>query len=88
MPYATEMIYLDLPIQQCIDNARMRPWEPHKYTSREAQDANLEMLIEWIGEYDQRQDCFSQSAHQCLYQNFTGKKLRYVSNHSAALHGG
>jgi adenylate kinase family enzyme len=47
-PYSTEIIYLNLPIEQCIKNAKSRPWEPHKYASKEAQDANLNMLIDWI----------------------------------------
>ena len=80
VPQATEMIYLDLPTPLCIENARARPWEPHKYPSKAAQDANLNMLIDWIGQYDQRQDCFSRSAHDTLFRRFTGRKRRYVSN--------
>lgn len=80
VPQATEMIYLDLLTPLCIENARARPWEPHKYPSKAAQDANLDMLIDWIGQYDQRQDCFSRSAHDTLFRRFTGGKRRYVSN--------
>jgi hypothetical protein len=45
MPLANELIYLNPTTQQCIENARNRPWEPHKYESKEKQDANLELLI-------------------------------------------
>ncbi|MBU3070710.1 AAA family ATPase [Aestuariicella sp. G3-2] len=79
-PYSNEIIYLNLPIELCIRNAKNRPWEPHKYESKEAQDANLEMLIEWIGQYNQRQDCFSQSAHEGFYTHYAGKKTEYTSN--------
>ena len=34
VPAANEMIYLNLPIHQCIENARNREWEPHKYSSK------------------------------------------------------
>ncbi len=80
VPYSSEIIYLKLPIALCIKNARSRPWEPHKYVSKAAQDENLDMLIEWIIQYDQRQDCFSQSAHENFYNNYTGKKTLYASN--------
>ncbi|MDN3653361.1 AAA family ATPase [Thalassotalea ponticola] len=80
--YATEIIYLDLPIEQCINNAKNRPWEPSKYVSKKAQDANLEMLINWISRYNNRQDCFSRSAHENLYHGYSGKKTLYTCNSS------
>lgn len=77
---ASEVVYLDLPISDCIANARSRPWEPHKYESKDAQDANLEMLIAWIAEYDERKDTFSRAAHEELYTEYEGNKVRYTSN--------
>lgn len=71
---ATEIYFMDLPIAHCQANARNRPWEPHKYPSKQAQDDNLTMLLTWIADYEQRQDDFSRAAHQALYQHFTGKK--------------
>lgn len=46
MVHATEIIFLNPGTEACVENARNRPWEPHKYSSREAQDANLGMLID------------------------------------------
>lgn len=77
---ADEIIFLNLPINNCIENARNRPWEPHKYKNKEAQDENLEMLINWISQYTNRTDTFSKSAHDKLFNNFNGKKTMYVSN--------
>lgn len=77
---ANEIIYLNLPITTCITNARNRPWEPHKYQSKEAQDANLDMLIDWISTYTSRNDIFSKVAHDKLYEEFQGKKTMYLSN--------
>ena len=71
---ANEAIFMDLSVEQCIDNARNRPWEPHKYASKQAQDQNLAMLIDWIREYTERTDEFSYVAHKRLYDSFTGKK--------------
>jgi len=77
---ATEIIFLDLPIDQCIANARARPWEPHKYESKQAQDANLDMLLGWISDYEDRTDTFSRAAHRDLFLRYGGKKTRYTQN--------
>lgn len=79
-PQANEVIYLNLPIELCIENAKNRPWEPHKYESKQAQDEKLPMLLEWIAQYKDREDTFSHAAHLNFYQSFTGKKLMYTSN--------
>ena len=77
---ANEAYFLDLPVALCVENAKKRPWEPHKYDSKQAQDANLSMLIDWIKAYDTRDDSFSNQAHQALYDDFTGEKNRLVSH--------
>ena len=77
---ASEIIFLNLPVELCIENARNRPWEPHKYASREEQDANLETLIHWISDYPQRTDTLSLQAHRSLYERFAGKKTRYTAS--------
>lgn len=77
---ANEMVFLDLSIDTCVKNAEQRPWEPHKYPSKQAQDQNLEMLTDWIKNYDTRTDSFSKKAHQTLYESFEGKKTRITHN--------
>jgi adenylate kinase family enzyme len=77
---ANEVFFLDLPIDVCIKNAEQRPWEPHKYSSKKAQDENLHMLVNWIQDYDIRIDSFSKKAHQTLYESFEGKKTRIKHN--------
>lgn len=77
---ATAIVFMDLPIEQCINNAKSRPWEPHKYASPADQDANLDMLIQWIRQYENRQDCFSRQAHRMLYHRFSGIKQLKDSN--------
>lgn len=75
-----EIIFLNLPVALCIDNAKNRPWEPHKYKSKTEQDANLAMLIAWISQYETRTDTFSKLAHQRLFDSFDGCKQQYVNN--------
>lgn len=77
---ATEIIFLNLPVEACISNAKSRPWELHKYASKEAQDENLEMLVGWIAQYAERDDVFSKSAHERLFQCYQGKKTMVTSN--------
>lgn len=80
MPNADEVIFLNLPVEKCIENAKGRPWEPHKYESLEAQNANLAMLLDWILQYEERSDTFSKQAHETLYNGFEGQKVMHVSN--------
>jgi len=77
---ASEVVFMDLNIEQCIANAKSRPWEPHKYESKEAQDANLNMLIKWIEDYKTRSDSFSYESHRRFYESFQGKKVAYTEN--------
>lgn len=78
--YSSEIIFMNLPIEECIINAKSRPWEPHKYKSKQAQDENLDMLIDWISQYAKRDDTFSMIAHQSFYNNYSGKKHTINSN--------
>lgn len=71
---ATEIIFLNIPVETCIANAKQRPWEPHKYESRQAQDANLDMLIDWIAQYSKRNDTFSYTSHRAMYDSYAGSK--------------
>lgn len=77
---SNEIIFMNLPIEACITNAQKRPWEPHKYESKEAQDANLDMLINWITQYTERDDTFSQAAHQNFYDEYAGLKNMIIHN--------
>lgn len=77
---ASELIFLNIPFEACQENCRERPWEPHKYETREDQDRNLEMLLDWVAEYETRTDEFSLKAHKEIFDSFTGKKDELKSN--------
>jgi adenylate kinase family enzyme len=79
-PLATEAIFLNLPAHLCQQNAMNRPWEPHKYASKKAQDDNLAMLLDWIARYMLRTDTLSYSAHSALYESFQGEKTEILCN--------
>ena len=71
---ANELIFLNPGADVCINHCRNRPWEPHKYASKEEQDKNLKMLIEWVKQYDKREDEFSLKLHRILFDSFAGNK--------------
>jgi len=77
---STEIIFMNLPVDDCIENAKNRPWEPHKYTSKTEQDTNLTMLIQWISQYELRDDNFSKAAHLAFYHSYTGMKKMLTTN--------
>ena len=84
LPASTELIFLNPGVETCILNARARPFEPHKYPSKEAQDANLEMLLQWIAHYPERDDEFSLTAHRRLFEAYRGPKSELTSNARSA----
>lgn len=84
LPRCTRAVFLNPGVEACIANARRRPWEPHKYESREAQDANLEMLIAWIRAYETRRDELSLEAHRRLFDGFAGDKVEIVERATGA----
>ena len=71
---ASELVFLNPGVEACVRHCRARPWEPHKYPTRAAQDANLAMLIDWVRAYASRDDACSLSAHRALYDAFAGLK--------------
>ena len=75
--HCTEMHFLNPGIKVCLQHNRQRPWEPHKYPSKAAQDKNLEMLQDWVKEYENREDEFSLQYHQAIFDGFTGSKQEY-----------
>ena len=82
--YASEIIFLNPGIENCVANCRARKWEPHKYTNQEEQDKNLDFLLEWVREYESRDDEFSLSEHLIIYNAFQGKKTEVKSNEESA----
>jgi hypothetical protein len=80
----TLLVFLNPGVDACIANAKARPFEPHKYESPEAQDANLAMLVEWIRDYEKRDDVLSLAAHRRLFDAHRGEKIELNTRESIA----
>jgi adenylate kinase family enzyme len=74
VPECSEMLFLNPGVEACVAHCRARPWEPHKYVSKAEQDANLEMLLQWVRAYDAREDELSLRSHRRLFKSFNGPK--------------
>lgn len=75
--HCTEMHFLNPGIEACMKNNLQRPWESHKYESKAAQDKNLEMLQNWVKEYENRQDEYSLQHHRTIFAGFNGNKQEH-----------
>ena len=87
-PHATALRWLDVGTETCLMHHRLRPWEPHKYSSAAAQEQNLDMLEAWVRSYETRDDRCGRAWHARVYRAFDGPKSRLQSwdQQSQALH--
>lgn len=74
LPSCSELIFLNPGVEACIANCRARNWEPDKFESAEAQNATLESLIEWVAQYEARDDEYGLQRHRALFDAFEGPK--------------
>ena len=74
IPDATKLYFLNPGTDVCLENCKARPWEPHKFATKKAQDAMLDILLDWVRAYDTRADEFSLASHQDLFRSFAGQK--------------
>lgn len=81
---ASVLYFMNVGIETCISNCKARPWEPGKYPNREAQDKNLQMLIDWVKQYEIRSDDYSLHLHRDIYDKFRGRKFEITSNAKAS----
>ena len=80
---ATELVFLDRDVATCQAHARARPWEPHKYKSKQEQDQKLEFLLSWVREYYTRDGDQALCAHQAVFDGYTGRKLKLTARPEA-----
>jgi adenylate kinase family enzyme len=69
------LVFLNPGLESCTANCLTRPWEPHKYASKQDQDANLEFLLSWVAEYYTRDGPMSLQAHRELFARYPGRKV-------------
>jgi adenylate kinase family enzyme len=75
--HCTLLVFLNPGVEACLANNTRRSWEPHKYASREDQDAMLNKLQEWVAGYYQREDAWSYRIHRESFDEFTGPKVEH-----------
>lgn len=78
-PRCTELAFLNPGLEVCLANNRQRPWERHKYASKQAQDAMLVALLDWVRGYYVRDDPWSLARHRQLFDDFAGSKRELKS---------
>jgi adenylate kinase family enzyme len=69
-----ELTFCNPGERACLANCRGRPWEPHKYPSKEAQDSMLEPLLAWVSAYYTRDDDMSLARHRAIFDAYAGPK--------------
>ena len=74
LPYCTELLFMNPGKEVCLANNGKRPWEPHKYESKEKQDSMLPFLLGWVGSYYEREDPCSYQYHRRVFDGFEGVK--------------
>lgn len=80
-----ELIWLDLPLEDCIAHCKARPFEAHKWESAEAQNAFLPRLLEFLPDYYEVDTSIGRRAHEAVFAAFGGKKRRITSPQEADL---
>jgi len=74
LPFCSELVFMNPGKDVCLSNNRQRPWEPHKYGSKAQQDSMLPFLLDWVGQYYERDDNCSYACHRRLFDGFNGVK--------------
>ena len=82
--HCSELVFLNPGLETCLAHNLSRPWEPHKYASKTAQDEMLDNLQSWVAGYYDRQDQWSYRAHRQIFDSFGGRKSERLSANAAA----
>jgi hypothetical protein len=74
LPNGPLLIFLQPGQDVCVANCRARPWEPHKYRSKQEQDDHLEDLLGWVRSYYDLDGSMSLAGHRAVFQAYAGPK--------------
>ena len=74
LEYSPVLLFLEPGVDACLANCASRPWEPHKYSSKEQQDEKLDFLLSWVRDYYLRDDDLSLRAHRAVFDAYDGPK--------------
>ncbi len=68
------LIFLNPGEEQCLANCRARPWEAHKFASKQEQDERLDFLLSWVRDYYVREGDMSLAGHRACFDAYSGAK--------------
>jgi adenylate kinase family enzyme len=74
LEFSPLLLFLNPGVDQCVENCRARPWEMHKYSSKEEQDARLAFLLAWVRDYYSRDGDMSLIGHRACFDEYDGPK--------------
>jgi adenylate kinase family enzyme len=77
--FSPALLFLNPGERQCLANCRARPWEPHKYASKQAQDERLAMLLDWVSAYYTRAGDMSLAGHCACFARYAGRKIEFTA---------
>ena len=73
LPRATALIWLDVPIEECIANVKARGQKSG------GDAASFAALIEWVADYQVRTNANSRTAHERAFGAFAGHRVKVTS---------
>jgi adenylate kinase family enzyme len=73
LPRASALIWLNIPVEDCIANVRARGLR------RGGDEAAFTALIEWVGEYHVRTNANSRLAHEQAFDSFEDHRAKITS---------
>jgi adenylate kinase family enzyme len=74
LAFSPRLLFLNPGEEQCLANCRARPWEPHKYPSKDEQDTRLPFLLSWVRDYYHRAGEMSLAGHLSCFGSYLGPK--------------
>jgi len=74
LQYLPRLLFMNPGEEVCLRNCRARPWEGHKYASKEQQDERLAFLLSWVSEYYRRDGEMSLKYHRVCFDAYGGAK--------------
>ena len=80
LPYCTELRFINPGIEACVANCRKRQADWEQHGRPEDNRGSIGELLEWVREYDQRNDEFSLARHRAIFDCFRGKKTEYQAD--------
>lgn len=78
--WSPHLIFMNPGEAVCVENCLARPFEGHKYPTKEEQDSRLSFLISWVREYYRRDGDMSFQAHKACFAAFPGSKHEVTEN--------